>query len=56
MGGIVSKKTMQKLLDKASRSQKVEHDKKIEELNKKHDKNLEASKLKFEKVLQKLSQ
>ena len=56
MGGLVSKKTMRRMLDSASRSQKIDHDKKIEELNKKHDKNLEASKLEFEKVLQKLSQ
>ena len=56
MGGKVSKRKMREMLASASRSQKKEHDEKIEELNKQHDKNLEASKQEFEEQLKKLTQ
>ena len=55
MGNKVSRQEMLDKLASASRSQKQEHDKKIEELNKQHDKNLEASKKEFEKQLQKVT-
>ena len=55
MGNKVSREEMQEKLASACRSQKKEHDKKIEELNKQHDKNLEASKKEFEQQLQKVT-
>ena len=52
----VSKSKMREMLEYASRQDKMEHDKKIEELKKQHDENLKKAKEDLEKNMKKLSQ